>query len=213
LFNLRLLPTYIINIHSSTSRASTQHIDYRDYRQITYSNSGKAEEAAAPLLEGEVRISHPGAGVIHVAPSRYSTIHVNYSAYSEGAAQPRAPSETTNREYSSDAADGDGPGIPVAATSLGSAVPAHSSYTPWNIIFSAGVKDNQATWAAARALPDTGSKENWIRPDIIERAGLVERLEVVVDHTVSYVDFHGTKYGPTHSIELTWFTNSAYRLG
>jgi hypothetical protein len=108
---------------------------------------------------------------------------------------------------------GDGPGIPVAATSLGSAVPAHSSYTPWNITFSARVKDNQATWAAARALPDTGSKENWIRPDIIERAGLVERLEVVVDHTVSYVDFHGTKYGPTHSIELTWFINSAYRLG
>jgi hypothetical protein len=76
----------------------------------------------------------------------------------------------------------------------------------------AGVKDGRSTWAAARAQLDTASTHgNWVKREIIERAGIENQLLEVVDHPMVHKGHDGKGHIPTQEITLTWFVNTATR--
>jgi len=86
----------------------------------------------------------------------------------------------------------------------------------WSVTFWAGVEEDEAgitksKWHGIRAKQDTGSDENWVRRDIIERAAMSHHIKPLDNHELDYVDFGGNEHSPTEGITLTWFLNSAAR--
>ena len=64
--------------------------------------------------------------------------------------------------------------------------------------------EDRVEHTVARAKMDTGCDENWISIRILDRAGLMEKLEPV-ESKETYTGFGGESFEPIEKIDITWY--------
>lgn len=74
---------------------------------------------------------------------------------------------------------------------------------PFNIILT----QPSQTEMTGRVQLDTGCEENWIRTELLTRAGLQEQMQPF-DEAKTYIGFGGTHMSPAGCIQITWFSEN-----
>lgn len=76
---------------------------------------------------------------------------------------------------------------------------------PFNIL----PKQGTSGGTAAKVQVDTGCEYNWIRADILERAGLLEDVSSAsIDMSNAYAGFGGNSLTPTGRVLVVWFSEN-----
>ncbi|ORY12785.1 hypothetical protein BCR34DRAFT_663680 [Clohesyomyces aquaticus] len=81
-----------------------------------------------------------------------------------------------------------------------------SDDTPYT--FNAKLISETPSHTTIRGILDTGSRENWISKEAMQRASLASSMEVISESQV-YAGFGGELFQPCGTVEVTWYTINA----